>query len=101
MGPSVSPDGRKIAYSAGEYEWNVVEIGLTDGAVHVLVENGGTNIVAGLGAVGNAFSVLHSKARSWTRRSPAVEFSRRLDRHQLRPWGSALVAGRGAVRVCG
>ena len=43
-GPSVSPDGSKIAYSAAEYEWNIAEVGLTDGAVHVLVENGGSNM---------------------------------------------------------
>jgi len=43
MNPSISPDGTRIAYSAGDYQWDVVEIALADGAVHALVGNGGIN----------------------------------------------------------
>jgi Tol biopolymer transport system component len=41
---SISPNGKRIAYSVGDYGWNVVEVGLADGTVHTLIETGGTNI---------------------------------------------------------
>ena len=34
MAPSVSPDGKKIAYSAGPTEWDILEISLPDARVH-------------------------------------------------------------------
>ncbi len=39
--PSVSPDGKRIAYLSGDYEWNVLEISLADRGVHPLVTGGG------------------------------------------------------------
>ncbi len=39
--PAVSPDGKRMAYVAGDYEWNVVEISLGDRSVHALVAGGG------------------------------------------------------------
>ena len=41
--PSVSPDGRRIAFSAGSAEWDVVEVGFSAGTVHTMVEGVGTN----------------------------------------------------------
>jgi len=41
--PSVSPDGRRIAFSSGSVEWDVVEVGFSGGTVHTLVEGVGTN----------------------------------------------------------
>ncbi len=42
--PSVSPDGRRIAFSSGDTEWDVVEVAFSGGAVHTLVGGGvGTN----------------------------------------------------------
>jgi eukaryotic-like serine/threonine-protein kinase len=41
--PSVSPDGKKIAYSAGASEWDILEITLPDGRVHTLVGGGGVS----------------------------------------------------------
>ncbi|HTC31956.1 MAG TPA: protein kinase [Bryobacteraceae bacterium] len=39
--PSVSPDGKRMAYLAGDYEWNILEISLVDRSVHTLVAGGG------------------------------------------------------------
>jgi serine/threonine protein kinase len=39
--PSVSPDGRKISYSAGETEWDVLEVSVPDGRVHTMAGGGG------------------------------------------------------------
>jgi Tol biopolymer transport system component/predicted Ser/Thr protein kinase len=41
--PSVSRDGKRIAYPDGNTEWNVVEVGLADGSVHTLIGFGGTD----------------------------------------------------------
>jgi Tol biopolymer transport system component len=41
--PSVSRDGKRIAYSVGNLEWNVVEVGLAGGSVHTLIGFGGSN----------------------------------------------------------
>ena len=41
--PSVSPDGRRIAFSSGSVEWDVVEVGFSGGTVHTMVEGVGTN----------------------------------------------------------
>jgi eukaryotic-like serine/threonine-protein kinase len=41
--PSVSPFGRRIAYSSGEIDWDVVEVSLSGGAVHTLLGGGGIN----------------------------------------------------------
>ena len=40
LNPSVSPDGKRIAFSAGAVEWNVLEISLPDGRVHTMVGGG-------------------------------------------------------------
>jgi Tol biopolymer transport system component len=37
LGPSVSPDGKRIAFSAGAVEWDVLEISLPDGRVHTML----------------------------------------------------------------
>ncbi len=36
-------DGRRIAYVAGDRGWDVIEVGLADGAVHLVVGFGGSN----------------------------------------------------------
>ncbi|MGD0049895.1 MAG: protein kinase [Bryobacteraceae bacterium] len=43
LSPSVSPDGKKIAYSGGAAEWNVLEISLPEGRVHTVVGGGGVS----------------------------------------------------------
>jgi serine/threonine protein kinase/Tol biopolymer transport system component len=78
--PSVSPDGRKIAYSAGAPEWNVLEISLPEGRVHTVVGGGGVSYQPGWAPSGTHF--LFSTTRSgqsviedW---SAAEGFSRRV-----------------------
>jgi len=41
--PSLSPDGKKILYSGGPAEWDVLEISLPDGRVHTAVAGGGVS----------------------------------------------------------
>jgi len=77
QGPSVLPDGKKIAYSAGEYEWNVVEIGLADDAVRVLVENGGSNVSPDWAPSGTHF-LYSGNGAVMDREASGGEFSRRL-----------------------
>jgi serine/threonine protein kinase/Tol biopolymer transport system component len=40
---SVSPGGKKIIYSGGAAEWNVLEISLPDGRIHTVVGGGGVS----------------------------------------------------------
>ena len=40
-GPSVSPDGTRIAMSSGLLEWNLLDISLKDGSVHPLLARAG------------------------------------------------------------
>ena len=39
---SVSPDGKRIAYVAGESEWDVLEISIASGTVHTVISGAGT-----------------------------------------------------------
>ncbi len=43
LNPSVSPDGKRIAYSGGAAEWDVLEISLPEGRVHTAVGGGGVS----------------------------------------------------------
>jgi Tol biopolymer transport system component/predicted Ser/Thr protein kinase len=38
--PSVSPDGKRIAYSMGQFEWDVLDISLPAGQVRTLISGG-------------------------------------------------------------
>ena len=40
MGISVSPNGKKIAFSGGKAEWNIIEASLPEGRVHTVVGGG-------------------------------------------------------------
>lgn len=40
IGISVSPNGKKIAFSGGKAEWNVIEVSLPEGRVHTVVGGG-------------------------------------------------------------
>ena len=75
--PSVSPDGKKIAYSAGDYEWNVVEVTLADGAVHTLVENGQSNLSPDWAPSGTHF-LFSTQGAIMDREAAGLAFSRRL-----------------------
>jgi Tol biopolymer transport system component len=43
LDPSLSPDGKRIAYSGGAAEWDVLEISLPEGRVHTAVGGGGVS----------------------------------------------------------
>ncbi|HUA62625.1 MAG TPA: protein kinase [Verrucomicrobiae bacterium] len=43
MSASVSSDGKRIAYSTGTYEWDIVEVTLATGAVHTTSSGGGVS----------------------------------------------------------
>jgi Tol biopolymer transport system component len=38
--PSVSPEGKRIAYAAGQFGWDVLEISLPEGQVRTLISGG-------------------------------------------------------------
>ena len=81
MSPSVSPDGKKIAYSGGATEWNVLEISVPEGRVHTVVGGGGVVVHARTGRppVPTFFSLLQRLViRSIEDRSVADGFSRRV-----------------------
>jgi len=40
--PSVSPDGKRIAFAAGETGWDVLEVSLTTGTLHTVISGAGT-----------------------------------------------------------
>jgi Tol biopolymer transport system component len=78
--PSVSPDGKRVAYATGALEWDVLEISLPDGAVRTVLGGGGISWWPDWAPSGNHFVV--STNRSGI---PAIEdvsstdgFSRRL-----------------------
>jgi Tol biopolymer transport system component len=41
LAPSVSPDGHRIAYSAGKVEWDVLDVSMSTGVARPMVSDGG------------------------------------------------------------
>ncbi|HYM10323.1 MAG TPA: protein kinase, partial [Bryobacterales bacterium] len=79
--PSVAPDGKRIAYSGGAAEWNVLEISLPEGRVHTVVGGGGVSWEPDWAPSGThyLFSTFSSGAsRGIEDRSVAEGFSRRV-----------------------
>jgi eukaryotic-like serine/threonine-protein kinase len=77
--PSVSPDGKKIAYSAGATEWDVLEISVPEGRVHTMVGGGGVSWLPDWAPSGTHFLFSH-RLGDWVieDRSAAEGFSRRV-----------------------
>jgi Tol biopolymer transport system component len=77
--PSVSPDGRKIAYSAGATEWDVLEISVPEGRVHTMVGGGGVSWLPDWAPSGTHYLFSH-RPGDWVieDRSAAEGFSRRV-----------------------
>ncbi len=38
--PSVSPDGKRIAYETGQFGWDILEISIPNGEIHTLISGG-------------------------------------------------------------
>jgi serine/threonine protein kinase/Tol biopolymer transport system component len=78
--PSVSPDGKRVAYATGALEWDVLEISLPEGSVRTVLGGGGTSWWPDWAPSGNHFVVATNRSGT-----PAIEdvsstdgFSRRL-----------------------
>jgi eukaryotic-like serine/threonine-protein kinase len=59
--PTVSPDGKKIAFAGGSVEWNVLEISLADGRVHILAGGGGVSMLPDWAPSGTHYSLTTSR----------------------------------------
>jgi WD40 repeat protein len=77
---SVSPDGKKLAYSGGATEWDVLEISLPEGRIHTLVGGGGVAWWPDWAPSGTHFLLTHRIGSSLVieDRSAAEGFSRRV-----------------------
>jgi Tol biopolymer transport system component/tRNA A-37 threonylcarbamoyl transferase component Bud32 len=78
--PSVSPDGRRIAYSGGATEWDVLEISVPEGRVRTMVGGGGISWLPDWAPSGThyLFSRIAESGRVIEDRSAAEGFSRRV-----------------------
>jgi serine/threonine protein kinase len=77
--PSVSPDGRKIAYSEGATQWDVLEISVPEGRVHTMVGGGGISWMPDWAPSGTHYLFSRSvDDRVIEDRSAAEGFSRRV-----------------------
>ncbi len=89
--PSISPDGKRIAYATGAIEWNVLEISLSGGAVHPMLAGGGISFWPDWAPSGTHFLI--STDRSGTSAiedvSPAERFSRPV---AVLPQGAVMVS---------
>ena len=75
--PSVSPDGKKIAYATGVFEWDIVEVELSDGTVHMVIENGGINLSPDWAPSGTHF-LFSARGAVMDQEASGGEYSRRL-----------------------
>jgi eukaryotic-like serine/threonine-protein kinase len=78
--PSVSPDGKRIAYTAAPSEWDVLEISVPDGRVRAMVSGGGISWLPDWAPSGTHYSFSTNRTNSFVieDRSVADGFSRRL-----------------------
>jgi Tol biopolymer transport system component len=90
--PSVSPDGRKIAYASAATDWDVLTVSLPEGRVQTLGGGGEVDLFPDWAPSGShfLFDRIHGQASSIEDRSIAAGFSRRVVEA---PAGSPLVQG--------
>lgn len=78
--PSVSPDGKRIAYTSGQFAWDVLEISIPNGQERTLV-SGGVSFLADWAPSGTHFLFAvptGEKAGIYDRQAGEEAFSRRL-----------------------
>ena len=99
--PSVSPEGKRIAYAAGQFGWDVLEISLPEGHVQTLI-SGGVSITPDWAPSGNAFHLCRSYRPRRRDRGPAGR-RRRIFPRRLKGKGkgkpAAMVSGRQSIRL--
>ena len=90
--PSVSPDGKRIAYTAASSEWDVLEISVPDGRIHSMASGGGVSWLPDWAPSGTHYSFSTDRTNSFVieDRSLAEGFSRHLA--EAPPGGRILVA---------
>ncbi len=76
--PALSADGKRIAYIAANYEWDVIEIELADRSVHSLVSGGGAAWWPDWHSSGTHFSYSTDRDGTFSIIDKSGEFVRRL-----------------------
>jgi hypothetical protein len=76
----VSRDGSRLAYVAGRLQWNVVEIGVSDGRLRTLQASGGLSLLPAWAPPGTRYLFASFRGRRWgiEEASVAERFTRRV-----------------------
>jgi Tol biopolymer transport system component len=80
LNPSVSPDGRRIAYVKGVLEWDVVEVSLPSSAIRTLRGGGGTSWMPAWAPSGNHYLFVTNRSGAYAIEDMSADggFARRL-----------------------
>ncbi len=91
LNPSISRDGKRIAYATGAIEWDVLEISLSGGAIHPMLAGGGISFWPDWAPSGTHFLI--STDRSGTSAIEDVSSAERFSRPvAVLPEGAVMVS---------
>lgn len=78
--PSVSPDGKRIAFASGRSEWNLVEVAVPSGQVRTMLAGGGVSFFPAWAPSGTHYLYATNRSGKWAvEDAPAGDgFKRRL-----------------------